>query len=190
MVGKLKTKFRKNEGKYVIDYSRIQDKKNIRFKMLSKLNEDKKLVVFIDSSLGKIEAKASEEQLYYLSDEESREKIAAYLSEKQLSHWFRTRKRQERKKIFGFQSGDPVNIEDLLLVVVIEEKGLSQELFNMIMCTYDYSLGINPREDLDQVISDYFDQQSYRIDQSQVFESSLVESHFLMYFYSDIDISI
>ncbi len=181
---KLKIKYRKKEDMYVVDYSRVANRKKTRFELLQILNKDKELVIFIDTSLGKIDKKHSTGDYYDFENENSRKTLVDYLIEQHLEYRLRSRKRESSVKMFGISTGKRKIVEDILVAVVVEKEKLSEELFDYLLCTHDYSIGIDATKDLSSIIREFSNADYIRLDEMEWFDTTLVDSHFLGFMYT------
>ncbi len=180
---KLKIKHKKKENMYFVEYSKVKEKEKVRYELLRKLNEKEEVIFFVDTGLGKIDNKKAS-TYHDLSEEASRDKLLAYISDHGLGYQFHTRKREVTKTLFGISAGKKTMVEDFLGGIALGKAQMTEELFNLLCCTHDYYIGIHLLKPVDEIFHEFTMDPYWRIDKSECFKHTLVDSHFLMYFYT------
>lgn len=182
---KLKIKHRKKENKYIVDYGKVMDKEAIRYELLTMLNHDKNMMVFVDTSMNKIQESLAQGHYFDLCQEGSLHIVSNYLEESGLEYKLRIRKRTENRVIMGFSTGKKELVEDVLIAINVPRGTLTRELFDYTMCTHDFIIGISPTEPTAAIMRSFSNNEFDRLDETQGFEQILVDSHWMGYFYTD-----
>jgi hypothetical protein len=181
---KLKIKYRKSENKYIVDYSKTSDTKQVRFELLEQLNNKEDAIVYIDTSLNKADEKYAKGLFYDLTKEDSRDMIIKYLEESGFEFEYRFRKRELVVTLLGFSTSKKDIVEDTLMIIIVPKGTMTNEFFNYLLCTHDYMMGIKPTNPTSTYISDFLTNDFKRIDTIEGFTYKLVDSHFMRHFYT------
>jgi len=181
---KLKIKYRKKENMYVVDYFRVKDKFNVRFELLSGLSTKHDMIVLLDSCLGMLDKKEAVTDYLDIRNKESFERIVSYLSDFGYEYKLREKERPEAKSFLGVSLGKVEMKKDQLIGVVVPKNKLTRELFELLMCTHDYMVGIDPIGSASEIIDDFANGKFDRVDNSKGLSHTLVDSHMMGYFYT------
>ncbi len=174
---------------YVVDYSKVKDRKAERFALLTAMNKVNECILFIDTKLGKADESLSDGDYFDLEREDDRSRIVHFLNDKGMEYKMRTRKRQEFTRLLGIPTSKARDVEDMLLAVFIPKGAMTMELFELTMCTHDLMIGIGPKRPTDEFLRGFSNNEWDQINQVEGFSDTLIDSHWLAYFYTSHDFS-
>jgi len=189
MDSKLKIKYRKNDKKYVVDYSKVKDREQTRFELFEEMNNSEDLMILLDTSLNKVDPKRSKTHFYNLKEESSFEIIKHYLEESEFDYKIRNVKNNVPRTILGFTSGKSDIVEDILVAIHVPVGMLTREFFDYLLCTHDIMVGIKPNTPIATILRSFSSAEFQRINEIEGFEYTLVDSHWMAYCYTDFEFS-
>lgn len=187
MDSKLKIKYRKNEKKYIVDYSKVKNREETRYELYQEINSKEALMILIDTSLNKADPKQIQTCFYDLKDEASYKVISQYLEESEFEFEIRKVKRSVPRTILGFSSGKSDKVEDVLIAIFVPINKLTREFFEYLLCTHDIMAGIKPNTPIASIFKDFASAQFQRINEIEGFDYTLVDSHLMSYCYTDFE---
>lgn len=187
MDSKLKIKYRKNEKKYIVDYSKVENREEVRYDLYQQLNSKEAIMILMDTSLNKVDPKKIQTCFYDLKDEDSFKIVEHFLEESDFDYKLKKVNRNVPRTILGFNSGRSDLVEDILIAVFIPINGLNRELFDYLLCTHDVMVGIKPTTAISSMFTDFLSGKFQRINEVKGFEHTLVDSHMMEYFYTDYE---
>lgn len=187
MDSKLKIKYRKNEKKYIIDYSKVKDRGDTRFELFQMMNSQEDIMVLLDTSLNKADPKQITTCYYDLKEDSSFKVVQNYLEESSYDYKLRRVKRHVPRTILGFSSGKTDIVEDILIAVHIPAGEITREFFDYLLCTHDIMIGIKPITPIASILRDFSSADFQRINEIEGFEYTLVDSHWMAYCYTDFE---
>lgn len=187
MDSKLKIKYRKDEKKYVLDYSKVVNIEDTRFEVYENLNQKEAIMVLIDTSLNIADPKKIQKCYYNLKDEGSYTIINNYLEESEFEYRIKRVRRNVPRTILGFTTSKSDLVEDVLVATFIPIGKLTREFFDYLLCTHDVMVGIKPIKPISSVLRDFSSGQFQRIDEIDSFDKTLVDSHWMSYCYTDFE---
>lgn len=184
MDSKIKMRRRKGDPKVTVDYSKVMDRDRARYELLKEVNNQYECYFFVDTKLGK----ASDEIYagkYKLGLENDREHILGELVQQEYPYMIQMDTHQRMMSVISFPINSGKNITDVILGVQIKKGQLSSALFDLLMCTYDVNILVDPTVSFED-LKEKFTIGAFRpYTETKLFRYTIIDSRKLMQWYTD-----
>jgi hypothetical protein len=186
---KVKFKYRKKEGKYIVEYSRVKDIKAERFAILKQINESHDMFVVLDTELlGTVNPEIEREKLP-LATREGQNSIMGLFVNKDIPNSMRHKYVDRQKKMFGVPMGKTEREEEVNLAFYFDKGRLDYDIFEQLLCVYDYMIGIESLEPIEELLDKFSLGEFSRIQDTKAFKYELVDSLYMRHFYTNYDLN-
>lgn len=188
---KVQIKYLEKEKRYIIDFRKHPDIETLRFNVFQELNSVYDFELFIDTSFGKY-LNADIPNYYDLGNQDELKTVLKFLEEQGLRYEVQMKKGTVAKKVLGFAVGQSKTISQPRLGVYIGKKQLTKELFNYVMCTHDFTLGVGVMLDLDDVFKNFLEGEYTLVEfrnEKKDFNEVIVDSRMVERFITSMDLT-
>lgn len=186
---KIHIKQNKRDGKYTMDYSKVQHRNTVRFDLLRQVNESHELFIMVNTAIDMSQSVPRSTHLLNLTTDKDYQEAEAFLKDSGYDYCLKKIKKEFNKSLLGFSTGRTELRPVALMAVALGKGTLRQDFFDTMCCSHDLLIGIDPARPAGILLQEFESGGFDSIDQSDNFAFTMVDSQWLAYFYTDFDAS-
>lgn len=176
---KCKIRKHKSDNTTMVDYSRVKEPREFRYKMQCKLLEenDSTVFLFIDTNTNAGPAD---------------KRISAMFDEKGIEYKSFKIKSTERKilgVITNVFKGDKPKMTQQMYIAKINKENYTEEVFMQSLSNYDIALGFNPKHDMEELKEEYREDLYTTFFKDEFYENFVYDSIVFRVFRSTFDVA-
>lgn len=184
---KIRIRQNKREGKFTIDYARVQDRKAVRLDILKQINKSHELFIMINTAIDMYQSSQGAGPGLNLAMDEGYQEAEAFLRDSGYAYCLKKTKKEFGRTILGFSTGKTELRPVALLAVALGKSQLSRGFFNTLGCSHDLMIGIDPAKPARTLLDEFEGGKFDSTDPEGYFAFTMIDSQWLGYFYTDLD---
>ena len=184
---RIRIKLNKRDGKFTIDYAKVQDRNAARFELLRQVNRSHELFILINTAIDMCQSIPRSARCLNLATDQGYKEAEDFLKGSGCEYCLKKTKKEFGKTLMGFSTGRTELRTVALMAVAVGKAQLSQEFFSTLGCSHDLMIGIDPVRPTATLLEEFESGKFDSIDQDGYFACTMIDSQWLGYFYTDFD---
>jgi len=187
---KVKIKLNKEHNKITVDYSKATDQESVKFDMLVQINQTYELLFMINTELDMSRNNVKHYRGANLLVSSEYQDVRKYLDSVGIEYKLQRKNREVTRLILGIATGKKELVEDVLLAVALKKGDLTREFYDLLCCSHDIMLGIDPKKELSVLLGEYENCMFSSTDETKDFNYTLIDSQWMQFFFTNLERSL